>query len=110
MFSRLIAKRILFRPTILCRLQTFRFCTKKDIEDFTHPLRQANYVCNPRPADLDGFRKQTLYRCRHLGMKELEIIIGDWVEMNLDKMDYKDLDQFEEEVIQVENPVLFSYL
>ena len=43
-------------------------------------------------------------------MKELEIIIGDWLDLNLDKMSYEDLDQFEEEVIQVENPVLYSYL
>ena len=46
----------------------------------------------------------------NLGMKELEIIIGDWIDLNIKKMDYKDLDQFEEEVIQVENPVLFQYL
>mmetsp|Transcript_7039 Transcript_7039/g.6581 ORF Transcript_7039/g.6581 Transcript_7039/m.6581 type:complete len:83 (+) Transcript_7039:214-462(+) len=43
-------------------------------------------------------------------MKELEIIIGDWLEMNIDNMEYEDLSQFEEEVIQVENPILFQYL
>ena len=30
--------------------------------------------------------------------------------MNIDKMSFEDLEQFEEEVIQVENPVLFQYL
>ena len=43
-------------------------------------------------------------------MKELEIIIGDWLEFNIESMTYDDLNQFEEEVIQVENPVLFGYL
>ena len=78
-------------------------------EEFTHPLKQANYVCSPRPKDLEGFRKQTLYRWNHLGMKELEILIGDWLDRNIYHMDYDDLNQFEEEVVQVENPVLFSY-
>ena len=42
-------------------------------------------------------------------MKELEIIIGDWVETNIDNLSYEDLEQFEEEVVQVENPILFRY-
>ena len=86
------------------------FCTNQKNEDFTHPLRQANYICNPRPSEVEAFRRQTLFRWKHLGIKELEIIIGDWVEMNIDKMSFEDLEQFEEEVIQVENPVLFQYL
>ena len=88
----------------------FAFSTKDSMEDFTHPLKQANYVWSPRPKDLESFKKQTLFRWKHLGMKELEIIIGDWLDLNIEKMNYEDLDQFEEEVVQVENPVLYSYL
>ena len=85
-------------------------CTKQDMDDFTHPLKQANYICSPRPPTVDGFKKQVMFRCKHLGIKELEIIIGDWLELNIDKMEFDDLEQFEEEVIQVENPILFQYL
>ena len=88
----------------------YNFWSKEEAEDFTHPLKQANYICNPRPKNLEGFKKQTVFRWKHLGMKELEIIIGDWIEMNADKMSYEELAQFEEEVIQVENPILFRYL
>jgi succinate dehydrogenase flavin-adding protein (antitoxin of CptAB toxin-antitoxin module) len=43
-------------------------------------------------------------------MLELEIIVGDWITANAEKMTYEELVQFEEEIIDVENPHLNKYL
>ena len=36
-----------------------------------------------------------MYRSSHIGTKELEIILSDWLKLNQDKMEYKDIEEFD---------------
>ena len=43
-------------------------------------------------------------------MKELEIILRDFLKMNQDNMSYQDLEEFDRDVLDVETPSLNRYL
>ena len=45
-----------------------------------------------------------------MGLLELEIIVGDFIIENSPKMTYEELMEFEEQVVDLENPVLNQYL
>ena len=45
-----------------------------------------------------------------MGLFELEIIVGDFIIENSPKMTYEELMEFEEQVVDLENPVLNQYL
>ena len=62
------------------------------------------------PQDIDAYRRQIFYRCGHIGTKELEIVLMDWLEINMPKMTYDELAQFDAEVLDIENPSLQRYL
>ena len=47
-----------------------------------------------------------MYRASHIGTKELEIVLADWLSLNLDEMTYADLEEFDENVLDIENPQL----
>ena len=51
-----------------------------------------------------------MYRCGHIGTKELEIVLKDWLIMNSSNMTYADLEQFDNEVLDMENPQMQRYL
>ena len=51
-----------------------------------------------------------MYRCSHIGTKELEIILRDWLTMNQDSFSYKDIEEFDDEILNMENPSLQRYL
>ena len=45
-----------------------------------------------------------MYRCGHIGTKELEIVLRDWLKLNQDRMSYQELEQFDSDILDVENP------
>ncbi len=45
-----------------------------------------------------------MYRATHIGTKELEIILGDWLSLNIEKLSYEDLEEFDSDVLDIENP------
>ena len=47
-----------------------------------------------------------MYRAAHIGTKELEIVLADWLSMNMDNMSYEDLEEFDANVLDIENPQL----
>ena len=51
-----------------------------------------------------------MYRSGHIGTKELEIILRDYLMIHQDKMTYEDVEQFDDEILNIENPSLQRYL
>ena len=47
-----------------------------------------------------------MYRSVHIGTKELEIVLGDWLSININKLSYEDLEEFDSDVLDIENPQL----
>ena len=47
-----------------------------------------------------------MYRASHIGTKELEIVLADWLSLNMDQMSYPDLEEFDQNVLDIENPQL----
>ena len=54
-------------------------------------------------------RKRLLYRSRHRGMKELDLVMGAFAERYLPAMDADRLDRLEE-LLEVPEPVLYDWL
>lgn len=46
--------------------------------------------------NLEILRKRLLYQSQHRGMKEMDIILGDFAQELLQRMSYKELHQFED--------------
>ena len=69
-------------------------------------FREHRHTVSSKPTDLDAFKRQVYYRCRHIGTKELEIVIGDWLQLNMQGLQYKDMEEFDENVLNIENPQL----
>ena len=57
-----------------------------------------------------SFRKQMMYRCGRFGNKEIEIILTDWFKINGAGLSYGDLEQFDQDVLNIENPQMIRYL
>tara|TARA_B110001450_G_C17464757_1_gene417691 strand:- start:72 stop:350 length:279 start_codon:yes stop_codon:yes gene_type:complete len=51
-----------------------------------------------------------MYRSSHIGTKELEILLGDYLLLNQDKMSYQDVEEFDHQILSIENPSLQRYL
>ena len=73
-------------------------------------FREHRHAYSNKPTEINGYRKQIYYRCGHIGTKELEIVLVDWLTMNTNNMTYSDLEQFDADVLDIENPQLQRYL
>ena len=51
-----------------------------------------------------------MYRSSHIGTKELEIILSDWLKLNQDNLSYEDVEEYDHMILSVENPSLQRYL
>ena len=51
-----------------------------------------------------------MYRSSHIGTKELEIVLKDYLILNQDNMTYKDVEEFDYQILSIENPSLQRYL
>ena len=68
--------------------------------------RENRHKYSTKPAEVEGYKKQVVYRSTHIGTKELEIILGDWLYLNLKNMNYDEVEQFDMDVLDIENPQL----
>jgi succinate dehydrogenase flavin-adding protein (antitoxin of CptAB toxin-antitoxin module) len=59
---------------------------------------------------LEAYRRQIIYRVGHIGTKELEIILRDYMTLYGKQMTYSELEQFDSEILDIENPSLQRYL
>jgi antitoxin CptB len=59
--------------------------------------------------DLDPRRKKMLFRSWHRGMREMDLIMGRYAEVSLDKMSDVELDTFEA-LIEVEDRDLLAWI
>ena len=57
--------------------------------------REHRHKFSKQPEDLNAYKRQVYYRCSHIGTKELEIIIGDYLKINQDKMNYEEVEEFD---------------
>lgn len=73
-------------------------------------FRQNRHKYSTKPTDIEAYRKQIVYRSTHIGTKELEIILGDWLALNIAKMTYDELAGFDKDILDIENPQLQRYL
>ena len=85
-----------------------------DIEDPGYDVpevfREHRHKYSARPSDANAYRKQIKYRCGHIGTKELEIVLRDWLELHSDSMSYDELEEFDNNILDIENPQLQRYL
>ena len=51
-----------------------------------------------------------MYRSLHIGTKELEILLSDWLKINQDSMTYQDVEEYDFDILSIENPSLQRYL
>ena len=51
-----------------------------------------------------------MYRSLHIGTKELEILLSDWLKINQHKMTYQDVEEYDHMILSIENPSLQRYL
>lgn len=47
-----------------------------------------------------------IFRSKNLGMKELDLLVGNWAKLNVPKLNYEELHQFNAEVLSKETPDL----
>ena len=73
-------------------------------------FREHRHAYSERPTDPAAYRKQIMYRCGHIGTKELEIVLRDYLTLNAESMTYEDLEQFDKDILDIENPSLQRYL
>ena len=67
-------------------------------------FRQNRHKYSQKPTEVDGYRKQIVYRAGHIGTMELEVVLRDWLALNVAKMSYEELEQFDQDVLDIENP------
>ena len=83
----------------------------EELEDVVPEIyREHRHKFSIQPADIEAYKRQVTYRCTHIGTKELEIVLGDFLKINLGKMSYKEVEEFDKEIISMENPSMQRYL
>ena len=50
-----------------------------------------------------------MYRAGHIGTKELEILLRDYLKINQESMTYEQVEQFDHEILSIENPSMQRY-
>jgi len=79
-------------------------------EDVPEVIRNHRHTFSTKPEDIDAYRRQITYRCSHIGTKELEIVLKDYLTLNSAQMTYEELEQFDADVLDIENPQMQRYL
>ena len=85
---------------------------EKDDPGFAVPdvFRTHRHSHSGKPAESADYRKQIKYRCGHIGTKELEIVLMDWLDLHVEELTYAELEQFDADVLDLENPSMQRYL
>ena len=79
-------------------------------QDVPEVFREHRHMYSSKPKELDGYRRQIVYRCGHIGTKELEIVLRDYLELYAKSMTYEELEEFDANILDVENPQMQRYL
>ena len=80
------------------------------MDEVPEVFREHRHKYSAKPIEIDAYKRQLFDRCTHIGTKELEIVLGDWLKLNMHKLNYQDLEEFDSDVLDVENPQLQRYL
>ena len=75
---------------------------KGDIPNSVKAHRQM--LGHKKPADIEAYRRQLLYHCRNIGTQVLEIVLRDYLTLHGPNMTYAELEQFDADILDVENP------
>ena len=76
-----------------------------DDEDVVPEIyREHRHKFSIQPEDIDAYKRQIMYRSTHIGTKELEIVLGDYLKIHIGKMSYKEVEEFDQQIISMENP------
>ena len=59
--------------------------------------------------DITIAKKQIYWRVRNIGQRELELLIGDWWEINSNKLTFDEIKAFNSEVLEMDNPSMNKY-
>ena len=86
------------------------FSKAEEADEVPEVFREFRHKYSSKPKDIDAYRRQIFYRCGHIGTKELEIVLRDWLRLNQETMSYEDLEQFDSDILDIENPQLQRYL
>lgn len=57
-------------------------------------LLRVRYLCatdSPLSTELGALRRQLTFRSKHLGVKELDLLIGTWADINVPKLSTTEL-------------------
>ena len=73
-------------------------------QDTPDVFREHRHRYSEKPKDLAAYRRQITFRCGNIGTKELEIVLRDYLTINSGKMTYADLEQFDADILDIENP------
>ena len=73
-------------------------------------FREHRATYSSKPTDVNAYRKQIKYRLGHIGTKELEIVFRDWLDLHAHEMSYAELEEFDDNILDIENPQLQRYL
>ena len=57
--------------------------------------REHRHRFSKQPDDIDAYKRQIMYRSSHIGTKELEIVLSDWLTLNQHKMSYQDVEEYD---------------
>ncbi len=61
---------------------------EEELDVVPEVYREHRHTYSTKPTDIDAYRRQLFYRCSHIGTKELEIILGDWLKLNMQSLSY----------------------
>jgi succinate dehydrogenase flavin-adding protein (antitoxin of CptAB toxin-antitoxin module) len=67
-------------------------------------FREFRHAYSAKPNDINAYRRHITYPCGHIGTKELEIVLRDYLTLNSAKMTYGELEEFEFDALDIENP------
>ena len=72
--------------------------------------REHRHRFSKQPSELGAYKRQVMYRSLHIGTKELEILLSDFLKINQDSMTYQDVEEYDFDILSIENPSLQRYL
>ena len=53
-----------------------------DGDEVPQIFREFRHVYSTKPTDIAAYKRQVMYRCEHIGTKELELVLRDWLVLN----------------------------
>ncbi len=75
-------------------------------EETPEVFREYRHKYSSKPTDIAAYRRQIIFRCGNIGTKELEIVLRDYLTLHAEKMSYEELEQFDTDILDIENPQL----